>query len=236
MHMLAESVQAFAAARRRRPAWPGIEQRLRPASIADGYRLQREIHAHLAAAGDALLGWKVGSTSATGQRGFGLTEPVYAGLMASGCCKSLADALHRPMIRPSLECEIAFLLRGDLDGADPDLSLAAMMDAVGACHIACEIIDQRYGDPLELGVPSLIADDFFQAGFVVGPENTEWRTQDLATADGFIDIDGHRATGSARSPDSLRSDSEPGATVRFEPKQRIAIHVDSQARPVGTAT
>jgi 2-keto-4-pentenoate hydratase len=201
-----ESVQAFVQARARRPGWPGIDAGLRPATIADGYRLQDAVHKRVAAAGDARVGWKVGSTSASGQRGFGLQEPVYAGLFASGRSASLAEALSRPMTRPSLECEIAVLLRRDLAGAD--LSTAAIMDAIGACHIGCEIIDNRYGDPMAAGVPSLIADDFFQVGFVIGTENVEWRTQDLAAADGFIEIDGVRKTGSARDVlsafDSLR--------------------------------
>jgi 2-keto-4-pentenoate hydratase len=193
-----ENVCAFVQARGRRPGWPGIEERFRPATIHDAYRLQDAVHAQLVAAGDARVGWKVGSTSAAGQHGFGLREPVYAGLFASGRSPSLADALSRPLTRPSLECEIAMMLRRDLDGADPDLSVASITDAIGACHIACEIIDNRYGDPMAVGVPSLIADDFFQAGFVIGAENIGWRTQDLAVVDGFIDIDGQRSTGSAR--------------------------------------
>jgi 2-keto-4-pentenoate hydratase len=201
-----ESVQAFVQARGRRPGWPDIEARLRPATIAEAYRLQVAVHERLEAAGDALVGWKVGSTSASGQRGFGLQEPVYAGLFASDRSASLAEALSRPLTRPSLECEIAVVLRHDLAGAD--LSTAAITDAIGACHIACEIIDNRYGDPMAVGVPSLIADDFFQVGFVVGAENTTWRTQELAAAEGFIEIDGERKTGSVRDVltafDSLR--------------------------------
>jgi 2-keto-4-pentenoate hydratase len=117
----------------------------------------------------------------------------------------LGEALSRPLTRPSLECEIAVVLQQGLDGSESDRSI---MDAIGACHIACEIIDNRYGEPMAVGVPSLIADDFFQARFVIGPENTGWRTQDLAAAEGYIDIDGDRRTGSARDAlsafDSLR--------------------------------
>ena len=203
-----ESVQAFVQARGHQPEWPGIKEHLRPKTIEDGYRLQAAVHARLVAAGNARVGWKVGSTSASGQRGFGLREPVYAGLFASGRSPSLADALSRPLTRPSLECEIAVVLRRALDGADPDMSAVSISDAIGACNIACEIIDNRYGDPMAVGVPSLIADDFFQAGFVLGAENTAWRTQDLAAAEGFIEIDGQRRTGSARDVlsafDSLR--------------------------------
>jgi 2-keto-4-pentenoate hydratase len=192
-----DSVQAFFGARNKRPRWPAIDARLRPATIEAGYKLQNAVHARVSGAGDVRVGWKVGSTSAAGQRGFGLQEPVYAGLFASNRSPDLADALNRPLARPSLECEIAVVLRHDIDGRGPALANAAIRDAVGACHIGCEIIDNRYGDPMAVGVPSLVADDFFQAGFVIGPENTAWKAQDLVTAEGFIEIDGKRKTGSA---------------------------------------
>jgi 2-keto-4-pentenoate hydratase len=195
MSMNQTSIHAFVHARTHRPAWPGIEQPLRPATIEDGYRLQAAIHQRLVDEGDKRVGWKVGSTSAAGQRGFGLKEPVYAGLFASDRSASLAAALSRKLTKPSLECEIAMVLRQDLDPAMSDASIA---DAIAACHIGCEIIDNRYGDPSAVGVPSLIADDFFQVGFVIGAENTAWRTQDLTTAAGFIEIDGQRHTGSAQ--------------------------------------
>jgi 2-keto-4-pentenoate hydratase len=193
-----DSVESFVSARGRRPAWPGIDKALRPTTIEDGYRLRNAIHGRLMAAGDARVGWKVGSTSASGQRGFGLSEPVYAGLFASGRSATLAEALRRPLARPSVECEIAVVLGKDIDGADPALSVATVTDAIGACHFGCEIIDSRYDDPAAVGVPSLIADDFFQVGFVVGAENTGWRTQDLTAAEGFIEIDGQRWNGSVR--------------------------------------
>jgi 2-keto-4-pentenoate hydratase len=208
MSMHQDSVQAFVQARGQQPEWPGMDERLRPTTIEDGYRLQAAVHAQLGAAGNSRVGWKVGSTSAAGQRAFGLQEPVYAGLFARGRSPSLTAALRRPLTRPSVECEIAVVLRQDLDGIGPELSDAAISDAIGVCHIVCEIIDNRYGDPMAVGAPSLIADDFFQAGFVLGAENTAWRTQDLAAAEGFIDIDGQRRTGSARDVlsafDSLR--------------------------------
>jgi 2-keto-4-pentenoate hydratase len=193
-----DSVLAFAEARGRRPGRPEIAVALRPATIGEAYRLQDAVHRMAVAQGDARVGWKAGSTSAAGQRGFGLQEPVYAGLFASGRSATLTEALSRPLTRPSLECEIAVVLRRDIDGADPGLSVGSIMDAIGACHIGCEIIDNRYGDPMVVGVPSLIADDFFQAGFVIGAENTGWRTQDLAAAEGFIEIDGQRRVGHAR--------------------------------------
>ncbi len=191
------SIAAFAAAHGQRPSWPGIDGSLRPASIEDAYRLQQAVHRRIAESGDARVGWKVGSTSAGSQKGFGLGEPVYAGLFASGRSATLREGLSRPLTRPSVECEIAVILRTGLDAGD--LSDERLKDAIGACHIACEIIDNRYGEPMALGVPSLIVDDFFQAGFVIGPENTAWRSQDLAAAEGFSEVGTQRIEGAARN-------------------------------------
>lgn len=217
-----DSVRTFAEAHAMRPNWPEIDARLRPATIEDGYRLQAAVHDQLAKAGDPRVGWKVASTSAAGQRGFGLSEPAFAGLIASDRSPSLAAALSRPLTRPSVEIEIAVILRHDIDGSDPALSITSIKDAIGSCHVACEIIDNRYSDPMALGVPSLIADDFFQAGFVIGAENTTWKTQDLENAEGFIEIDGERKTGSVRNVltvfDSLRWLA--GALARYGHKLR----------------
>ena len=194
--MTQPSIEAFLTAHGQRPAWPGMAPELRPASIPDAYRLLHAVHDRLDAAGNRRMGWKVGSTSAAGQRIWGLSEPVYAGLFEADRSPGLGDGLRRPLARPSVEIEIAVVVGRDIDASATPATVA---DHIGACHVACEIIDNRYGEPLPLGVPTLVADDFFQAGWVLGPVNPDWRTQDLAAAEGFIEIDGDRKSGSARS-------------------------------------
>ena len=185
----ADAVQAFIEARRHRPSWPGVAPALRPQTIADGYRLQDAIHRGLG----GRVGYKVGATSAAGQRAWGVAEPAYAGLSAADRSADLAEAFARPLRAPGLECEIALVLAESVS-AD-DVSEATLRNAIGACHIACEIIDSRYDNPKEIGVPTLIADDFFQAGFVLGAANPDWRQQDLRQARGSITIDGQRTEG-----------------------------------------
>lgn len=194
--MTSQPIEAFLAAHAKRPAWPGMDAELRPGTIADAYRLQHAVHDRLTAAGNARKGWKVGSTSAAGQRIWGLSEPVYAGLFAADRSASLSEGLHCPLTSPSVEIEIATIIGRDIDAS---VTPATVASHIAACHVACEIIDNRYGEPLSYGVPTLVTDDFFQAGWVLGPENQDWRKQDLTAAEGFIEIDGDRKTGSARS-------------------------------------
>jgi len=197
MTALDDAVFAFCAARAFRPHWPEIPAAWRPTSIPEGYRLQRAIHERLADQGVRRVGYKIGSTAPVNQRPWGLTEPVYAGIFTDTRAETLTAALARPLLHPSLECEVAFRLRRDIDGADPALSAATILDAIAACYIACEIIDNRYDAPGEIGVPTLLADDFFQAGFVLGAAHPAWRTLDFGALEGTIEIDGVLTSGSA---------------------------------------
>ena len=120
-----------------------------------------------------------------------------AGIFSDGRRATLADALSRQLHKPALECEIVFVLSREIDGADPALSATTIADAVAACHIGCEIIDRRYPDPAAVGIPALIADDFFHESFVVGSENQRWSGQDLAHVDASIEIDGNVIPGNA---------------------------------------
>jgi 2-keto-4-pentenoate hydratase len=197
MTQLDDAVSAFIAARAVRPHWPAVPTALRPTTLADGYHLQRMIHARLAAQGVQRLGYKIGSTSAVNRRPWGLQEPVYAGIFNDTRADTLAEALARPLLHPALECEVALQLGRDIDGADPTMSAATIVDAIATCHIACEIIDGRYEAPLTIGVPTLLADDFFQAGYVLGAAHSGWRTLDFGTLEGAIEIDDTRNTGKA---------------------------------------
>lgn len=191
------AIAAFIAARASRPHWPDVPSPLRPTTLEQAYQLQQAIHARLATRGVRRLGYKIGSTSAANQRPWGLREPVYAGIFTDTRADSLAEALARPLLHPSLECEVALQLARDIDGADPATSTSTILDAIGTCHIACEIIDGRYADPLEIGVPTLLADDFFHAGFVLGLPNPRLHTLDYRRLEGAIEIDGVRTSGTA---------------------------------------
>jgi 2-keto-4-pentenoate hydratase len=206
MSVSADVVASFLHTRTARPHWLAIPETHRPRTLEDGYRVQRAVHEALEGRGDKRVGYKVGSTSKPGQLAFGIDEPIYAGIFESSFAPSLAAALAAPLQSPSLECEIAFRLKAGIDGTRPALSREDVAQAVGSCHIACEIVDNRYGDPMAVGVPSLLADDFFHASFVLGDENPDWKKLDLANLDAMIEIDDTPVPGnSAHVMDGLTS-------------------------------
>lgn len=179
-------VESFLRARAARPPFTGVPVAHRPGTEREGYRLQAAVHARLAQSGIARCGYKIGSTSPAGQRALGLSEPVYAGIFETTRFATLAEAVHAPMVAPSVECEVAVRMGTPLDGADPALSLERVAEAIELCQIASEVIDNRYGEPLSFGIPTLLADDFFHAGFVLGPPVTDWHRLDLGNLDAAI--------------------------------------------------
>jgi 2-keto-4-pentenoate hydratase len=206
MSISTRMITSFLDSRADRPRWISVPPELRPRTIEEGYSLQKAVHEAMKRNSKQLVGYKVGTTSESGQRVYGLTEPVYAGMFAHNQAPDLATALAAPLVSPSLECEIAFRLKSDIDGSNPRLSHRDLADAVDTCHIACEIVDNRYGDPEQVGVPTLLADDFFHAVFVLGEANPAWRDLDLAKLDAAIEIDGIVTKGySATSLDALSS-------------------------------
>ena len=56
-----------------------------------------------------------------------------------------------------------------------------------------EIVDARYLDYTQLDTPTLIADDFFDAGCVLGEAVQDWRDLDLATLCGSTKINDQEA-------------------------------------------
>lgn len=172
--MTEDAIASFIAARKNRPQWGGVPQSHRPASVADAYKLQKAVYERLESQGVKRAGYKVGSITKDGQRAAGLTEPLYAGIFEINCKPTLAEALPDNLIDPSIECEIAFVLRSDLDARRGALSPQQVVDAVGTCHLACEVIDNRYGDPKALGLPAILVDDAFHSAFVLAPADRRW--------------------------------------------------------------
>ena len=164
----AEQIRSFLDSRLRRPGWGVVPEPLRPRTADAGYRLQRQVHRQLSQAGNPRVGYKIGCTAPSSRAPFGLREPIYAGIFTDTRHDTLASALAMPLIEPSIECEIAVSLGADIDPiAEPadDVLLAA----IASMHVACEVVDSRYGmPPARVGVPTLLVDDFLHAAFVLG--------------------------------------------------------------------
>ena len=74
--------------------------------------------------------------------------------------------------------------------------------AVAGAMAAIEIVEDRYRDYAALAAPTLVADDFFGAGCVLGEERSDGRALDLSQVSARMLIDG-REVGRGRGSDIL---------------------------------
>jgi 2-oxo-3-hexenedioate decarboxylase/2-keto-4-pentenoate hydratase len=163
----------------------------RPRDEPDGYAVQEALHALLAGAGlGPVAGHKIGCTTAVMQAYLGIKNPCAGGVHATTVHEGHARVRHRDYVRVGVECEIAVRLGADLGSAGAPFDRVGVAASVEAVLAAMEIVDDRYRNYRTLDVPTLIADDFFNAGCVLGPAVAGWRGLDLPSLVGVTHVDG----------------------------------------------
>jgi 2-keto-4-pentenoate hydratase len=119
----------------------------------------------------------------------GIDNPVAGVVLADRVHGSGATLKASAYGRIGIEFEIAVRLKRDLvpDGSVPaPAEIAAAVDAV--CP-AIEIVDDRHADYGALDILSLIADNSWNAGIVLGEFVAVW--PDLAAVEGVVSADGN---------------------------------------------
>jgi 2-keto-4-pentenoate hydratase len=135
-------------------------------SLAGAYAVQRAVRARREAAGNRVVGHKVGITSQAMQEMLGVDQPDFGYLTEAMVFDSGARLAARALIAPRVEAEIAFRLRTPLE-AGPGLDRAAVLAATEAVAPALEIIDSRVAD-WRIGITDTVADNASSARVVLG--------------------------------------------------------------------
>ena len=163
-------------------------------------------------------GYKVGLTSKAMQAMVNLDQPIGGVVFSDGVLKSPADLSCGDYGRLGLEFEIAVRLAKDI-GAD---NLPLDIETVGSCVAevgpAFEIIDDREADYSTLDVFSILADNSWNAGAILG-EMKPFEGGDLASVTGTLSVNGEMV-GQGTGADVL---GHP-----FEPLVWLAEHLTSR--------
>jgi 2-oxo-3-hexenedioate decarboxylase/2-keto-4-pentenoate hydratase len=166
-----------------------------PQDIEDAYLLQRELSAGLEQAGlGAVVGQKIGCTTPVMQRFLGIDTPSAGRVHAANVFDGTASIALGRQHRIGVEVEIAVRLGRDLDDpwfATPERAATA----VSAVMPAIELVQDRYVDYPSMPAATLVADDFFAWGAVLGPEREPPDFDGWRTIPGVLEIDGVRTAG-----------------------------------------
>lgn len=199
---LRHAAQIIAAARKSREPLQGLPQQVMPRSIEDGYRVQSEVHRLLASELGPLVGSKIGCTSQVMQQYLGIPHPCAGGVHARGVHQTGVVLSAADFVRVGVECEIAVRLDQDLAPGGAPFTRDSVAGSIECYLPAIEIVDDRYLAWQTLGAPTLIADDFFAAGIVLGRPVTRSGVPDLLAVEGRALINGQE-TGRGTGADVL---------------------------------
>jgi 2-keto-4-pentenoate hydratase len=196
------AAELLAGLRRSGNRFGGFSSALRPIDEGQAYSIQASLHRRLAGHGwGPVVGHKIGCTTPVMQAYLGIANPCAGGVFDKTVHRGSGHFAIPNGSRLGVECEIAVWMGGDLD-SDRSIDEEQASDAVASCAAAIEVVEDRYVDYRSLGAPTLIADDFFGAGCVLGPAVPDVKVEELASATATMWINGV-AVGSGTGADVL---------------------------------
>jgi 2-keto-4-pentenoate hydratase len=166
------NVQAFAdelfAAERDRKQIDAFSNRA-TLSASDAYAIQLANVKRRQAAGEKVVGMKVGLTAKPMQKMLGVDQPDFGHLFANMQLHDGAECSLDGLIQPRVEAEIGIILAHDLRG--PGLTDLDVVAATAALVPTLEIVDSRITD-WKITFVDTVADNGSSARFVVGSKRT----------------------------------------------------------------
>ena len=162
----------------------------RPRDEAEGYEVQCAANALLEATLGPIAGHKIGCTTPVMQAFLNIPSPCSGDVFASTVRHGNGTVSRAAYRKLGIECEIVAEIGRDVSPDEAPFTRDSIADAVGAVMAGIEIVDDRYRDYRTLGVPTLIADNFFNAGCVLGEPVRDWKPLNLAALAGRMLING----------------------------------------------
>ncbi len=196
-----------------------LPEAIRPQTEGEGYALQRVLNGLLTVAGmGRQVGHKIGCTTPVMQKFLNIPNPCAGAVFEKTVLHRKARVPRSGFVRLGVECEIAVELARDLAPQGTPIDRESAARAVGAVMASIELVDERYEDFRTLGVPTLIADDFFDSGCVLGDPVRDWRALDLARLSGATCVNG------------IEVGRGTGALVMGHPLEALAWLANSRAK------
>jgi 2-keto-4-pentenoate hydratase len=193
----------FEAHRARQPFGP-MPETWAPRTVDEAYAVQEALQTVMAEAHGPIAGYKIALTTPAMQQLVGFHAPFAGAILARTIHQSPITLRRADYGRLGIECEIAVQLGTDLPAAKAPYRRDEVADAIATVMAAFELVDDRKADYAQLAalVLTLIADNAWNAGSVLGPPVRDWRTIDRAAARGVLVING-AAVGEGRGSDVM---------------------------------
>jgi len=134
-------------------------------SIEDAYAVQLAMVSHRIAAGQRVVGKKIGVTSKVVMEMLKVNQPDFGHLLSGMAYSDGATISLSEFISPRAEGEVAFVMERDIQG--PGLTNADVLRSIAYAMPCFEIVDSRIRD-WKITIADTIADNGSSGAFVLG--------------------------------------------------------------------
>src|SRR6266536_1959736 len=167
---------------RSRARYRPLDTALRAAPLDDAYRIQDALHRLMRAVGRGdIAGWKIALTSKAMQQMTGVDQPAAGAIFSSTVLTSPARIDAAAYHHLGVEFEVAVRLDDDLPVTGGPWTRGSVARRVAACMPAFELVEDGDADYKTLDAFTLVAQNTWNGGIVLGAPVTSWRQVDLET-------------------------------------------------------
>jgi 2-keto-4-pentenoate hydratase len=203
-------------ARQRRLSYENLPDALRPDSLAEAYAAQEAYYRLAEPSYGPVAGAKIATTTKVMQKLMGITHPCGGAIFAQTIHRSPAKLRAADFVNLRIESEIAVQLGADLPASRAPFTRALVAPTIVAAMPAFELIEDRNADYAQTEAASLIVENCWNGGVVLGAPKAV-AVEALVGIAGRLTIDGASA-GDGRAED-------PAATLAW-----LANHLAERGR------
>ena len=165
----------------RKPFSP-VHGDLRPPDLAAAYRVQDLLNARYIAGGRGpVAGYKIGLTSEKIRQMYNVREPISGIIYSSTVHRSPAQLKLGDFMHLGIEFELAVEIARDVPSDALPLNIDTVREFIAACIPSFELIEDRNADHDDLDALSIVVDNGWCGGIVLGETFGDWKALDFAS-------------------------------------------------------
>ncbi|HEX5997778.1 MAG TPA: fumarylacetoacetate hydrolase family protein [Hyphomicrobiaceae bacterium] len=169
MFQAAEAARFIDAAHRTRAPYQNLPEDIAPASVAEAYAAQAALVELWGARLGPVAGLKIATTTRIMQALMGIDHPCMGTIFTERVHASPTTITKADFINVRIECELAVRLGSGLAKAGAPYTRESVRPAVAEIMPAFELIEDRGADYKATRALTLIADNAWNGGIVLGP-------------------------------------------------------------------
>jgi 2-keto-4-pentenoate hydratase len=202
MFQAADAARFIDEAHRTRARYENLPEAIAPKSVADAYAVQAALCEMWGPRLGPVAGRKIATTTKVMQALMGIDHPCMGTIFASRVHTSPATISKADFINVRIECELAVKLGRDLPKGSTLYTRESVRTAVTHIMPAFELIEDRFADYKTSKALSLIADNAWNGGIVLGAAKPLPADLDLNGIQGVLKSNGTEV-GNGKTDDPL---------------------------------